>query len=294
MAKRAIQVRRAIARLAGERLRRRKIPRQKLPAGARLQYQKLLTGMRRTFEELLRSEVIAVLPAFLRQADLDRAGLRGDAVTDDILRVFSNFQVLFANAHPVEKTEQELSTIAANVNTNSRAQHQRQMKAALGVEVIVPEPFQQAAIDGFVRENLNLVQSLQGAQFDRMRAIVSRGIQGGLRVESIRDQLIAQLGIDKSKASLLARDQTLRLHGELTELRQRNVGIEEYDWDTSGDERVRPRHAELQGTRQSWADPPVVQYATAKRPERRAHPGGDYQCRCQAIPVIPESLLTDE
>jgi len=283
-------MRRALAKLAGARVRRRKIPRQVLPHAARLQYNTRLVAIQKTIGDLLDTLVIDQLPDLLRQASYDRGGLRQDSAADDILRIFSNFRVLFANAHPAGVIESDIATVAGSTDTQSFTQHQRQMKAGLGIELIVPEPFKQAVLEGFIAENIDLVETLHQGQIDRFRAIVNRGVQGGLRVETIRDQLLHELGIAQSRASLLARDQTLRLFGELTELRQTNVGIEEYDWDTSDDSRVRPRHGELHGTRQRWDDPPIVQYATAKRPERRAHPGMDYQCRCQALPVIPETM----
>jgi hypothetical protein len=53
-------------------------------------------------------------------------------------------------------------------------------------------------------------------------------------------------------------------------------------WSTVQDERVRERHAELNGKRFKWGDPPVVDIQTG----RRAESGEDYQCRCVALPVF--------
>jgi SPP1 gp7 family putative phage head morphogenesis protein len=72
-------------------------------------------------------------------------------------------------------------------------------------------------------------------------------------------------------------------------VRQTQAGISEYEWSTSGDERVRSSHDELDGTRQSWDDPPVTNDDGDTN-----HPGEDYQCRCVAIPVLPDiGDLTD-
>jgi len=284
-----IAFRRMIAKLAGQRLRKRKIPMMREPKAAQLRFQIMLKEMHRTLSQLLFEQVIDELPNIVAQGIADRGGVRRDAAIDDILRVFSNFPVLFAEAHPPIQTETQLNAVGEQVDTINSEGFQRQMKAGLGVELITPEPFRQATIQAFVQENLELVKSLHTDQIKRFRSIVSRGVQSGQRVEYIRDQLMNQLGVAKSKASLLARDQTLRLHGEMTELRQTNVGIEEYDWDSSQDERVRPRHAELHGTRQRWDDPPIVDYKSG----RRAHPGQDYQCRCNAVPVL-DALLESE
>jgi len=283
----ALKERRALAKAAGLRVAKRKIPRKREPNGARLRYQKLLSSRGRTLGNLLKEVLIPQLPALLAQANLDRAGVRQDTATDDLLRVFGGMRVLFATAHPAEEATKEITNVSTDINTLNSTEHQRQMTAALGIPVIQPETFVQAAVASFIVDNQNLVASLTEDQMSAFQIITSKGIRSGLRVESIRDELIQMLGIAKSRAALLARDQTLKFYGELTELRQRNVGIEEYDWDTSGDARVREEHAILQDTVQRWDSPPIVHAKSG----RRAHPGGDYQCRCQAIPRIPSYLL---
>ena len=85
----------------------------------------------------------------------------------------------------------------------------------------------------------------------------------------------------RSHADLIARDQTLRLNAELTRERQTAVGIEKFIWSTSGDERVRESHADLDGKTFSWDDLPTVD------DEDDVMPGANYQCRCAALAVVP-------
>lgn len=122
---------------------------------------------------------------------------------------------------------------------------------------------------------------------DRALEEVSRVLEGalpeGIRVEEVRQKIEERLGIVRARAEFIARDQTLKLYGQVQEARQTDAGIEEYTWSTSEDERVRPRHQALDGTTQRWDSPPIVDEKTG----RRAHPGGDYQCRCAAIPILP-------
>ena len=65
--------------------------------------------------------------------------------------------------------------------------------------------------------------------------------------------------------------------GNLTELRQTSIGVTDYVWSTSGDERVRPEHAARNGKVYKWSEPPAG-----------GHPGEDIQCRCRAIPVLDD------
>ncbi len=74
---------------------------------------------------------------------------------------------------------------------------------------------------------------------------------------------------------LIARDQLGKLHGQINRRKQESLGIDEYEWETSHDERVRESRRERQGKVFSWSKLP---------PE--GHPGYPIRCRCIALPVI--------
>ena len=74
----------------------------------------------------------------------------------------------------------------------------------------------------------------------------------------------------------IARDQTSKTIGKFAQARQEQVGVKEYVWSTSGDERVRPTHVANDGETFAWDAPP---------PET-GHPGEDILCRCTALPVL--------
>lgn len=137
-------------------------------------------------------------------------------------------------------------------------------------------------VEAWRQENVGLIKSLGSDMLDRVSGILED--YDGARVEDIRDQLVETFGVTKSRAALIARDQTLKLNAQLTEDVHKSAGIDEYIWSTSKDGAVRTRHAELEGTRHKYADPPIVD----EKSGRRANPGGDYQCRCVAIPYLPE------
>jgi hypothetical protein len=61
-----------------------------------------------------------------------------------------------------------------------------------------------------------------------------------------------------------------------------SVGSSAYLWTTQHDEKVRELHRELEGTRQTWADPPL-----AGLPDFHGAPGEAAGCRCQAFPLPP-------
>jgi len=80
----------------------------------------------------------------------------------------------------------------------------------------------------------------------------------------------------QSRYEFIARDQTSKLVAELDRVRHEQMGIDEYDWATSRDERVRSSHAKHHGVRFKYSQPP----------SDTGHPGEDYQCRCLARAVF--------
>lgn len=106
----------------------------------------------------------------------------------------------------------------------------------------------------------------------------------GARWEDIALLVQDRLSVGRSRAELIARDQVLKLNSDMTRERHRAIGVTRYKWSTSRDERVRSSHRHLEGTTQSWANPPIVDVRTG----RRDHPGRDFQCRCVAIPIFDD------
>lgn len=159
----------------------------------------------------------------------------------------------------------------------------------------------QSSAAGFVRRNVRLVKSLQGDQIDRLEKIVNGADAVGERVEPLARTLEREFNLTKARAALIARDQTLKLNAQITQERQQAAGVDTYIWTTAGDSRVRgnptglypnsgSNHWRLDGTRQSWAKPPITNQDTGAR----HHPGEDFQCRCVALPDVDRILRGDQ
>jgi SPP1 gp7 family putative phage head morphogenesis protein len=86
-----------------------------------------------------------------------------------------------------------------------------------------------------------------------------------------------------SHASLIARDQIGKLHGELNRARQEAAGIDRFVWHTQLDDRVRPDHEELEGGIYTWQEgAPGV-----------GIPGEPINCRCWGEPVIDRDQILE-
>ena len=104
--------------------------------------------------------------------------------------------------------------------------------------------------------------------------VVREGFATGARHEQLAKQIRERFNVGRSRATLIARDQTNKLNGQLMKEDFAAAGLTAYIWRTSRDERVRPTHAALEGQTILWSTPP---------PE--GHPGAPIQCRCTPAPV---------
>lgn len=178
-----------------------------------------------------------------------------------------------------EALGEDLDVIGRRVS----AKNMTELKRVVGISIQSADRGVGVLVDGFRATNVDKITSLVGKQLVEITQILEQSTITGLRVEQLRDQIQARFKVTKSKAALLARDQTLTLNAQIARQRQTNLGIEEYIWTTSGDGKVRETHADLDGTKHRWDTPPVI-----SDDDRTGHPGEDHQCRCTAFPVLPE------
>lgn len=101
-----------------------------------------------------------------------------------------------------------------------------------------------------------------------------RSVTKGEAINDIVNAIRNRAATLENQALLTGRGEVAQLDGELTMRRQLSVKIADYVWVTRRDERVRPAHRLLDGTRQLWAVVPPT-----------GHPGQAHLCRCRAMPV---------
>ena len=298
---RRLRARRALSRRA----KPGPVPRQQEPRGARFRYRRALKAIQDEFEKLIVDRLFSKLPEWAEEAqtNFDSVGLAavdsfGLAAVDSVSagwnaverrdqgglseKIFATFETLrVAIGEIVPETEaRDLATkIVNDVNATNRREIKRQFESLLGINPFSTESGLREILNLSIRQNIRLIRSIPFQQLDTMEDIVAQGIRSGREVGALRDDLERRFGVARSRADLIARDQVNKLNGQLTKFRQRDAGVRRYRWSTSQDERVRPSHARLHGKIFSWDDPPSV-----------GHPGEDYQCRCNAVPLVDELL----
>jgi SPP1 gp7 family putative phage head morphogenesis protein len=123
----------------------------------------------------------------------------------------------------------------------------------------------------------------------QLNSVLSDANARGLRHEEIAKTIQATTGASKKRSKLIARDQTLKYNASVQKAQAQAAGISKYTWSTSKDAAVRPMHKALEGKQFSYDDPPVT-----NEDGDRNNPGEDYNCRCNAIPVIDLFADLDE
>jgi SPP1 gp7 family putative phage head morphogenesis protein len=174
-----------------------------------------------------------------------------------------------------------------NLNEHNRAAMNRFMAPVTGDIPIWrgTTPEVRAVLDDALRANVRLIKSIPEELLDDVERTLREHLAAGSRVETIQKALKERYAIGERRAALIARDQVGKVNAQLNEERSTDIGMDSYTWRCSGgggpehgDERVRPGHRALDGTKQTFGDPPVVD----EKSGRHANPGEDFQCRCTA------------
>lgn len=192
-----------------------------------------------------------------------------------------------ATARGITGLAQAIAAEWANgLDDQHKALFYKNVNSALGInlENIINEGDLRSIVNTKIEENIALIQSIPDEYFKKLSVIVNQQTSSKKSAKSIIDQIRDLTNVTKKRAKLIARDQTQKLNAAITRQRQTALGIVEYRWQTSDDERVRESHKRNNGKIFNWNSPP----------KETGHPGEDIQCRCVAIPIINVDNLIQE
>ncbi len=223
--------------------------------------------------------------------------LRLDDPLDIIERIFSGIRIRFIQAMSDDRIDQVARETANSVDNKARSQFTKQFKTVFNVNPIASEPWLQQEVNTFVSENASLIKTLPTESLADIEQMVFRDAKRQLSPQQIAAKIEDIFETTESRARLIARDQVSKFNGRLSQVRQKQIGITRYVWQTSEDGRVRnlgntggySDHARLNGKIFDWDNPPVTVFR-GKRAGETNHPAEDIQCRCHALPVIEDLL----
>ena len=200
-----------------------------------------------------------------------------------IMRAFWDMQIAFEREALAFNLDRRIRRIANQTRNLSISQWRRLVNASIGINLLegyYKGEFFRHSLARWVDTNVRLIKSVPQTSLVGMRNIVQESWQQGLTRRELAKRLERAYEINRNRAQFWATDQLANLNADIAKQQQEDAGVQEYVWSTSGDERVRDSHVELDGKRFSWVSPPEV------APGRHCHPGKDYRCRCVALPVF--------
>lgn len=147
--------------------------------------------------------------------------------------------------------------------------------------------FESKGLGGTIKElqaeQVKYITSLPLDAAERVQKIVVQGVIEGKRPSTLAHEIMKQGQVTKSRAELIARTEVAKANSTLAKVRAKDLGLTHYTWKTVDDPEVRPSHKALHNKVFSYDDPPFV-----SEEEGRHGPGDTYNCRCYAVPAIPD------
>lgn len=279
--------------LAARKVPKRRRPLRMLqPSAAEANYVSFANGLVGQIASAYRERLLSRLAELVAGAHIEHE--RRDAAYTDTLaeimqRLATYTQTLTSSPVIADKARE----VHAQVNALSQVQVAKQIQDVAGVSVPTIVPGGQAAVDAFTAANVALISSVAREQHDKIEALTRAGLASGRNVDDLRSDIEERFGVTRSRAELIARDQTLKAYGQITEARHKSLGIDKFIWRTSLDERVRGnpggKYPPRKGQHNHWElEGKVFSYGSAPY----GGPGRDFQCRCTAEPYL-DDLLAD-
>jgi len=278
-----IRQRRSAVRAGGRRLpRKRRPPRQIYPQGLERAYEAAVLDVTAPFFAAVKQMIETDLPAIVAARDqaLKADALRADAGYGDLLGLAIDGIRIRVAARISEQAAAEVSeSFARRVAEFNRTQVDRHFTAVLGIPVLRQERWLEEKLSAFVTGNVSLIKDITDKGIADLSSMLMARVEAGDSNRTIAAAVQERLGVTGRRARFIARDQVAKLNGKLTELRQKEAGVEEYIWRAVKDGATRASHLQNDGKRFRWDSPPAT-----------GHPGEDYQCRCTAEPVLEEFI----
>ena len=204
-------------------------------------------------------------------------------------RIFKQIRWEYESTYDDEADEELTEKVAERTERYVDEQATRQFRAVHGVDPLPTRRLKGLALT-WSRENVSLITSLEEEYFARLEADIVVALRDGARYEQLAEVIQERYGTSARRAEIIARDQMGSLYSKVNEEKLKDVGVEEYRWRNSQDERVvgnpsgkypEPSNPAMHGDH--WAREGQV-YSWSDGPED-GHPGEPIMCRCTAEPV---------
>lgn len=164
--------------------------------------------------------------------------------------------------------------------------YERVAKASgIDVEALIAREGLKSTTNALMLETATWIKTLRDETFQTFTNNTLFAMGQGESLDIIVDKFDGIVKSRKNHARFLARNQVQNYNAISTKIRAQNLGITEAIWETAGDEDVRPSHKARDGEKFLLAE---GLYSSTDG--EHLLPGTDYNCRCGATYVIPETV----
>lgn len=275
-----------VIRYQGRKMRKPKkvkLPAMTYPITIEMQYKRVLKGLLREMNSLVRQHLYPQLPSMVAAAEpfdptthMDVDDDWNDQLNDALEKIVRGLK------KPTKEALQELDDIASATDEFNARRWQSLIRKAYGVSPTNIDPKRyDYLLKSWAEDNAKLITDIPMKTMRQIRNETIDALTSGKTVDQMKSIVQERMDVSDSRAELIARDQVSKLNADLTKSRQEDSGVSSYIWRTVGDERVRDSHAQCDGETFSWDQPPI---------DPGCHPGEDYQCRCFAEPILPSRM----
>lgn len=193
-----------------------------------------------------------------------------------ILKQFSN-----------DRLETISQQMLAKLDRKSKDEFYKKVAAKTGISVteLIAKEGMKPTTNALMTETAQWIKTLRDDTFQKFTNNTLFGMSQGESLDTIVSQFDDVVAERKNHAKFLARNQVQNYNSITTKIRAQNLGITKAIWETAGDERVRPSHADREGREFDLAE---GLYSSLD--DLYLLPGTDYNCRCTYTMIIPETV----
>lgn len=242
----------------------------------------------------------ALMPVIAEPIGIEKAVLRilnkylddiEDLALDVIIRSYNARLTADADESTFEALRRLVSTLTSSVNRMLRSMVELQVsqhtekftenaRKAFGVSLkgIIRGDDLEDYIEAAGLRYAGLCKGMSDDLVRKIQMLTMNALINSKPTRVLTREIKQATGVSRSRARLIARDQTAKINSELNKVRHKQAGIDEYVWRTAQDERVRERHKRLEGKKYS--------YEERTGAEEGLPPGQPIQCRCIAQGVV--------
>lgn len=181
--------------------------------------------------------------------------------------------------------------ILAKLDKKSKDEFYKRVAGKVGIDVtaLIAKEGMKSTTNALVAETSQWIKTLRDDTFQKFTNNTLFAMTQGESLDTIVGQFDDVVSDRKNHAKFLARNQVQNYNSVTTKIRAQNLGITKAVWETSGDERVRPSHADRDGKEFDLAEG-----CFSSLDGEYLLPGTDYNCRCTYTMIIPETPEDDQ